>query len=107
MYKAVVLRFVVVDARAEQVRDAEQQHAQQAAVEAAIMVEGQMRTSQSDRVPFRALVLLRSAIRRPDKKLRVKCRYVGLTRAILMFVPTADTREAWKVSTDQAYYTST
>lgn len=30
-----------------------------------------------------------------------------LTCAILMFVPAADTREAWKVSTDQAYQAST
>jgi hypothetical protein len=89
-----------VDARGEQVRDAEQQHAQRAATAKA---GGQTRTSQSDRMPCRALVLLRAAIRRPDEELRPECRYVGLTRAILMFVPTADTREAWKVSTDQAY----
>ena len=107
MYKAVVLRFVVVDARAEQVRDAEQQHAQRAAVEAATNARGQARTSQADRMPCRALVLLRSAIQRPAQELRPKCRYVGLTRAILMFVPAADTREAWKVSTDQAYQAST
>lgn len=72
VYKAAVLRFVVVDARAEQVRDAEQQHAQPAAMEAATNAGERTRTSQSDRMPCRALVLLRAAMRRPDEELRPK-----------------------------------
>lgn len=78
MYKAVVLRFDVVDARAEQVRDAEQQHAQRAAEEAATTAGAPSRTSQADRMPCRALVLLRGTMRRPDRESRSKCRYVGL-----------------------------
>ena len=72
VHKAVVLGFVVVDARAEQVRDAAQQHAQRAAVEAATNAGERTRTSQSDRMPCRALVLLRAAMRRPDEELRPK-----------------------------------
>jgi hypothetical protein len=49
--KAVVLRFDVKDARAEPVRDAEQQHAQRAAAEAPTMPGALSRTSQADRMP--------------------------------------------------------
>lgn len=51
VYKAVVLRFGVVDARAEQMRDAEQQHAQRAAEEALTTPAALSRTSQADRMP--------------------------------------------------------
>jgi hypothetical protein len=51
VYKAVVLRFDVKDARAEPVRDAEQQHAQRAAAEAPTMPGALSRTSQADRMP--------------------------------------------------------
>lgn len=70
--------------------------------------------AQAHRKPGPALVLLQSAAQRAARShgASQRCgrragRYVGLTRASSMFVPAADTREAWKLSTEQAYQAST
>lgn len=110
VHRAVVLRVDVVDARADKVWDARNNTAR---TKAATTRAALSPTSQARRRPVACRDdRLRCCAARCDVQTDRHGRGAadmwdgGLT-TVLMFVPAANTREAWKVSTDQAHEHST